>query len=206
VDRARRMFILGGGALLVAAPVSAAVRLPEGSRTAVPPVPTAVTRSAAPAVQTKPALDVRRFSLHNLHTGDRLKAVYWENGAYVDEVLDRARFVMRDWRNGEQHSMDNRLFDIFHELAKRTEADGAFQLISGYRSEGTNAALHAQSSGVAKRSLHMQGKAADIRIEGVQLASVRKAAISLGRGGVGYYPTSNFVHVDTGRVRQWAGS
>jgi hypothetical protein len=137
VDRARRMFILGGGALLVAAPVSAAVRLPEGSRTAVPPVPTAVTRSAAPAVQTKPALDVRRFSLHNLHTGDRLKAVYWENGAYVDEVLDRARFVMRDWRNGEQHSMDNRLFDIFHELAKRTEADGAFQLISGYRSEGT---------------------------------------------------------------------
>lgn len=206
MDRARRMFILGGGALMVAAPVSAAVKLPERARTSAPTASTGVTRLAAPAVQTKPALDVRRLSLHNLHTGDRLNAVYWENGAYVDEVLDRARFVMRDWRNGQQHSMDNGLFDIFHELARRTDSDGALQLISGYRSAGTNAALHAQSSGVAKRSLHMQGKAADIRIEGVHLANLRKAAISLGRGGVGYYPTSNFVHVDTGRVRQWAGS
>ena len=195
MDQARRTFILGASALLLGSQASAATPALNRPRSL-----------AAPSVHTRPAADVRRVSLLNLHTGDRLSEVYWENGAYVEEVLNRARYVMRDWRNDQQHIMDNGLFDIFHELARAMETQESFQLISGFRSPGTNAALHAQSAGVAKHSLHMLGKAADIRVEGVQLSDLRRAAASLSRGGVGYYPQSNFVHVDTGRVRQWAGS
>jgi uncharacterized protein YcbK (DUF882 family) len=172
---------------------------------AAPPAPPAPP-IAAPAVQTRVAADVRRLFLHNLHTGDTVKTVYWENGRYVDGALDEARFALRDWRNGQQHAMDPGLFDIFHDLSARLETDQPFQIISGYRSPATNAAMHARSSGVASKSLHMQGQATDIRIPGVQLAHLRKAALSLGRGGVGYYPVSDFVHVDTGRVRQWSGA
>ena len=149
---------------------------------------------------------MRRLFLHNLHTGDKVKTVYWADGEYIDDALADVRFALRDWRNGQQHAMDRGLFDIFHELSARLETDRPFQIISGYRSPATNAALHARSSGVASKSLHMRGMATDLRVQGVDLAQVRKAALSLGRGGVGYYPRSNFVHVDTGRVRQWAGA
>lgn len=201
MDPQRRALILGGGALVGSAAVGAGLAL----RPSAPP-PTPAARIAAPAVQTRPAADVRRLFLHNLHTGDTVKTVYWADGRYIDGALADARFALRDWRNGQQHEMDAGLFDLFHELSARLETDRPFQIISGYRSPATNAALHARSSGVASRSLHMQGMATDIRVEGVDLAHVRKAALSLGRGGVGYYPASNFVHVDTGRVRQWAGA
>jgi uncharacterized protein YcbK (DUF882 family) len=205
LDPQRRAFILGGGALIGAAALGAAAKLPPRAPTVAPPV-TPPPALAAPAVQTRPAADVRRLFLHNLHTGDTVKTVYWENGRYLDDALAEARFALRDWRNGQQHAMDPGLFDIFHELGARLETDRPFQIISGYRSPATNAALHARSSGVASKSLHLQGMATDIRVEGVQLAHVRNAALDLGRGGVGYYPVSNFVHVDTGRVRRWGGA
>jgi uncharacterized protein YcbK (DUF882 family) len=206
MDPRRRALVFGGGALITTAAVGAATRLGawKAAEAAVPIEP--APAMPAPAIVTKPAADARRLFLKNLHTGDTVRAVYWENGAYVDGALDEARRVLADWRNGERHEMDPALFDIFHGLSTRLESDRPFQIISGYRSPATNAALHAKSSGVAKRSLHMLGKATDIRVEGVELRHLRSAALDLGRGGVGFYPVSNFVHVDTGRVRQWSGA
>ncbi len=150
--------------------------------------------------------DVRRAFIHNLHTGETLNAVYWENGKYVPDALAEAMRVMRDWRDGREHAMDPRLFDLLHAVHTRLEVDRPFQLISGYRSPATNAALHAESGQVAAHSQHLIGKASDIRIEGVALANLHAAALSLGAGGVGFYPQSDFVHVDVGPVRQWSGT
>jgi uncharacterized protein YcbK (DUF882 family) len=144
--------------------------------------------------------------LHNLHTGDTFNEVYWADGAYVPGALTEAMRVMRDWRNGEEHPMDPRLFDALHAINDKLDTDQPFQLISGYRSPRTNAMLHARSSGVAEHSQHMLGKASDIRVQGVDLRRLRAAALDVGAGGVGYYPVSNFVHVDVARVRQWTGA
>ena len=200
----RRALILGGGALLTTVTLASAAKVAPWTPApaAVPPAPTI----AAPAVVTRTAADTRRLFLHNLHTGDTVKTVYWADGEYIDGALAEARHALRDWRNGAQHDMDPGLFDIFHQLGTRLEADRPFQIISGYRSPATNAAMHAKSSGVAKNSLHTQGQATDIRIEGVDLRHLQRAALDVGRGGVGFYPVSNFVHVDTGRVRQWSGA
>ena len=145
----------------------------------------------------------RRAILHNLHTGDRFNDVYFENGRYVPDALAEAVRVMRDWRTGETHYIDPKLFDALHAINTRLETKRPFGIISGYRSPKTNAALHSKSSGVATRSLHMQGKAIDIRLPGRKLADVRDTALDMKRGGVGYYARSDFVHVDTGRVRRW---
>jgi uncharacterized protein YcbK (DUF882 family) len=214
----RRSLLIGGGTALASAAVGGSSLLLgscSSTRRSVPAVATAAAPElappafsplAAPAVQTRQAADVKQLFLHNLHTGDTIKTVYWENGAYVEGALDEARRALRDWRNGEQHHMDPQLFDVLHDLRERLEVDRPFQIICGYRSPATNAMLHSRSSQVAKHSLHMDGMATDLRIEGVELAHLRKAAVSLGRGGVGYYPVSDFVHVDTGRVRQWSGA
>lgn len=151
------------------------------------------------------SLEPRRVALHNLHTGEALNAVYWENGAYVPDAVAALNKVLRDFRTGDSHFMDPGLYDILDAISAKVENRTPYQIISGYRSPKTNAKLHARSKGVAEHSLHMDGKAMDIRLEGVQLANLHKAALSLGRGGVGYYPTSNFVHVDVGRVRTWQG-
>ena len=210
MDLQRRALVFGGGALVAsAAAAGAAAKLAPwkaAEAVAPPPVTPAPVAMPAPAVVTRPAADARRLFLHNLHTGDTVKTVYWANGQYIDGGLDEARHVLRDWRNGQQHDMDPSLFDIFHELSTRLETDRPFQIISGYRSPATNAALHAKSSGVAKNSLHTRGMATDIRVEGVQLRHLQRAALDVGRGGVGFYPVSNFVHVDTGRVRKWSGA
>jgi len=153
-----------------------------------------------------PASAIRRASIHNLHTGEMLDTVYWENGAYLPGALAEAMRVMRDWRNGDEHVMDPRLFDLLHAIQSRLEVSKPFQLISGYRSPQTNAMLHAESGQVASKSQHMLGKASDIRVEGVDLANLHRAALSLKAGGVGFYPVSNFVHVDVGPVRQWSGT
>jgi uncharacterized protein YcbK (DUF882 family) len=218
MDLQRRSLLIGGGAALTTAAVGgsslllgscasarknvAAVATTAGSL----PVIQAPPPLAAPAVQTRQAADAKRLFLHNLHTDETIKTVYWENGAYVEGALDEARRALRDWRNGEQHHMDPKLFDVFHDLRERLDTDRPFQIICGYRSPATNALLHSRSSQVAKHSLHMDGMATDLRVEGVELAHLRKAAVSLGRGGVGYYPVSDFVHVDTGRVRHWSGA
>jgi uncharacterized protein YcbK (DUF882 family) len=148
---------------------------------------------------------VRRAALHNLHTGDTFDEVFYANGAYVPDALAEAMRVLRDWRNGEEHSMDPRLFDALHAINARLDTTRPFQVISGYRSPRTNAMLHSRSSGVAEHSQHMLGRASDVRIEGVDLRNLHKAALDVAAGGVGYYPVSNFVHVDVARVRQWTG-
>jgi uncharacterized protein YcbK (DUF882 family) len=163
---------------------------------------------AAPAFAwaTEPRSAVRRLALQNLHTGETFKNVYYENGAYVPDALSEASRVLRDWRTGEIHRIEPGLLDTLDALQNRLEAQQPFQVISGYRSPRTNAALHVRSSGVATGSLHMVGQAVDIRIAGVELRNLHKAALSLSAGGVGYYPQSDFVHVDIGRRRQWTGA
>lgn len=145
----------------------------------------------------------RRLSLLNLHTGERLAATYFEAGRYLPDALSAIDRVLRDHRTGAVHPIDPGLLDLVASLSDQLGGQGTVQVISGYRSPASNAALHARSSGVATRSLHMQGKAMDIRVPGVELRHVRKAALALGRGGVGYYPDSDFVHVDVGKVRHW---
>ncbi len=145
----------------------------------------------------------RRISLHNLHTDESLDAVYWDNGRYVPDALAAVNHVLRDYRNGEQHFMRPELMDLITTLGRTVEHTGPVHVISGYRSPVTNAFMHTHSSGVASHSLHMQGMAMDIRMPGVQLSHLHNAALSLGRGGVGYYPSSDFVHVDVGAVRHW---
>lgn len=147
---------------------------------------------------------VRSLSFHHLHTGETLKSVpYWERGAYVPDALAELDGLLRDFRTGDVAPIDPALYDVLFALRARLGARGAFHVISGYRSPKTNAALHAKSSGVASKSLHMQAKAIDIRLPGVALSGLRDAALKLQAGGVGYYPNSDFVHVDTGRVRRW---
>ena len=172
------------------------------------PAPTSVAATVAsidpPAV--KPAVDPRWVHLQNIHTGEKLEAVYWENGAYVPDAVSALDKVLRDYRNDEVHPMDPGLYDLLDQIARKTESKGPFQVISGYRSPATNRLLSKRSGEVAKKSLHMDGKAMDIFLEDVALNHVRAAALDLGVGGVGYYPTSNFVHVDVGPVRKWTGT
>jgi uncharacterized protein YcbK (DUF882 family) len=153
-----------------------------------------------------PEADVRRLAFANLHTGESLNVAYWERGAYVPDALKAVNKVLRDFRNNEVHAIEPRLLDALVALSGKVDRHAPFQVISGYRSPATNAALHAMSDGVASHSLHMDGKAIDIRIAGVALSHLRDAALNLGLGGVGYYPTSDFVHVDVGRVRRWSGA
>lgn len=148
----------------------------------------------------------RRVAFHNLHTGESLSAVYWEQGAYVPGALSEVNHVLRDYRSGDVHPIDPRLLDLLDTLSAKVETRTPFHVISGYRSPRTNAMLHARSSGVAKNSLHMKGLAIDIRLDDVDLARLHQAALGLRSGGVGYYPGEDFVHVDVGPVRQWGGS
>lgn len=149
------------------------------------------------------ASPVRRLSLLNLHTGDAFADAYSEHGALIPDAVAQITHVMRDFRTNEVHAIDPGLFDLLADLRDDLDTNAPYQIISGYRSPVTNAMLHNASSGVASRSLHMDGKAIDIRVRGVELSRLRDAALTRGRGGVGYYEASNFVHVDTGRVRRW---
>ncbi|MDP3488601.1 MAG: YcbK family protein [Phenylobacterium sp.] len=159
---------------------------------------------AGPALAASPA--PRSLSVLNLHTGERLATTYWEAGAYVRDALAGLAKVLRDHRTGETHEMAPDLLDLVARLQTDLGATQPVQVISGYRSPRTNEALRQSGGGgVAKRSLHMDGLAMDIRMPGVGLARLRDAAWGLQGGGVGYYPGSDFVHVDVGRVRRWAG-
>jgi len=141
--------------------------------------------------------------LHSTHTGERIDLVYWREGRYLRGALRRLARMLRDHRTGDVHPIHPRLFDYLVALRAQVERDERFEVISGYRSPKTNRMLRAHSSGVAKHSLHMDGKAIDIRLPGVRLATLRDAAIGLRRGGVGFYPRSDFIHVDVGRPRTW---
>jgi len=145
----------------------------------------------------------RKLSFYNLHTGERLCATYWAEGQYQLNELSEINHLLRDFRTGDIHPIDTALLELLNVLHHKLGGNQPFQVISGYRSPKTNAALHKKSHGVATHSLHMQGKAIDIRLPGCQLSRLKKAALQCQRGGVGYYPKSDFVHVDTGRVRHW---
>ena len=145
----------------------------------------------------------RSLALYNDHTREHLNTVYWVEGEYVPEALADINHLLRDHRTDQVVTMDPELLDLLYDLGRKIDARYPFHVISGYRSPKTNAQLRKRSKKVAKRSQHMYGKAVDLYVPGHKLADVRRAALSLRRGGVGYYPRSNFIHLDTGRVRFW---
>jgi uncharacterized protein YcbK (DUF882 family) len=145
----------------------------------------------------------RSIALHNLHTGERFNSVYWEQGAYIPESLHRLNWLLRDHRTEEACRINPELIDVLAQLHQKLRTREPFQVLSGYRSPSTNAMLAAMTDGVAQNSLHMHGKAIDIRVPDRSLVKVHRAAVALEAGGVGYYPRSDFVHIDVGRVRQW---
>jgi len=151
--------------------------------------------------QASPA---RSVSFVHTHTGEALRAEYCSQGGYQVNCLAQVDHFLRDFRNGEVHPIDPRLLDILYDLQVRADRAATYEVISGYRSPSTNAALHRLSQGVAAHSLHMEGRAIDVRMEGFPTRKLRDLALSLRRGGVGYYARSDFVHIDTGRVRAWA--
>ena len=129
---------------------------------------------------------------------------YAENGAHIPEALDEISHFLRDFRTGDVHPVDPGLLDVLHHLRERAGGRGTFEIISAYRSPRTNEMLRRTGGGgVAKRSLHMEGKAIDVRLTSVRTKRLREEALAMSAGGVGFYPDSDFVHVDTGRVRQW---
>jgi uncharacterized protein YcbK (DUF882 family) len=160
-----------------------------------------MTATTAHAAIKKPY--EKKLSFLNLHTGERTRATFWANGRYVPEGLRAINHVLRDHRTNERTTIDPYLVDFLHQLQYRLRTNQEFHVISAYRSHATNAKLAQLSDGVAKNSLHTQGKAIDIRLPGRKLADLRSAALSLQMGGVGYYPSSNFIHLDSGRVRFW---
>lgn len=142
--------------------------------------------------------------LYHTHTGERIDIVYRRGGDYLAEAEARLDHFLRDHRTGDVKHYDPHVFDILSDLAAAVGHPNAeIEVICGYRTPWSNEFLRARSAGVAKHSQHMQAHAIDIRIPGVDTLTLRNAALALGRGGVGYYPRSGFVHVDTGRVRTW---
>lgn len=159
--------------------------------------------------QTLPPADPampRRLSIYNVHTDEKVDAVYWEHGAYVTDALDAVNQVLRDFRTGEVRAIEPRLLDVLVDLHASAAATSPFQVISGYRSPQTNQMLREQSAEVAQRSFHIDGKAIDLYLDDIALPQLRAAAMDMSRGGVGYYPHSNFIHVDVGPVRHWQGA
>lgn len=148
-------------------------------------------------------MERRTLSFVHTHTGEKLTTTYAVNGQYQPDSLEQINHLLRDFRNGEAHPIDPKLLDILFDLQALTKHEGAFQIISAYRSPTTNAQLRSKSSGVSEHSLHMQGKAIDVRLIGFSTLELRNLAMSLRRGGVGYYAASDFVHIDTGSVRYW---
>lgn len=155
------------------------------------------------ALAALPQAGTRTLGLLSTHTDEKITATYWRDGVYDKGALRDIDYVLRDHRTGEVAPIDPQLLDLLVELHRRAGSRKEFQVISGYRSPKTNAMLASGSGGVAKRSLHMDGKAIDIRLHDVALADLRQTALGMKAGGVGYYRKSDFIHVDTGRVRQW---
>jgi uncharacterized protein YcbK (DUF882 family) len=147
----------------------------------------------------------RWLDLLNTHTAETLKLAYRDALGFVAPALSRLDWILRDQRANEATQMDPLLYDQLADLAAAAGVEARFEIISGYRSPATNAAMAGAGRGVARHSLHIEGRAVDVRLKGVSCADLRDLALRAGRGGVGYYPGSDFVHIDTGRVRTWVG-
>jgi uncharacterized protein YcbK (DUF882 family) len=173
------------------------MRLPANS------APSGLTRARFIAPQRRSSESARTLSMYNVHTGESLKTVYWEDGNYVPGALHEVNYFFRDFRANEVKPIDPSLLDLLHYIHAELDAGKPFNLVSGYRSPATNAWLASRSEGVARHSMHVEGKASDINLPGRELSFLERVALALRLGGVGYYPRSGFVHVDTGRVRRW---
>lgn len=147
--------------------------------------------------------DVRRIRMYSGRTGESLDTIYWIEGEYIPEALNEINYFMRDWRSDEVRDIDPRAIDIAAASHRLLEADEPFMLLSGYRTKSTNAMLRESSRGVARNSLHIQGKAADLRLRSRSVSQIYRAATACDAGGVGKYSRSNFVHMDCGPVRSW---
>jgi uncharacterized protein YcbK (DUF882 family) len=147
--------------------------------------------------------DARSLSFYHTHTGDSLEVTYFEQGEYRAEGMAQLRTFLADWRNGREQDMDPALMDILWKIQLRGRHRETYEVISAYRSPETNDLLRSRSSGVARNSQHVPGKAIDVRLRGMETSKLRDLALELQLGGVGYYRQSDFVHVDTGRVRRW---
>jgi uncharacterized protein YcbK (DUF882 family) len=155
----------------------------------------------APTVFAKQ--EPRRLGFYHTHTREKLDIIYFEDAGYRPDALDEISHLLRDFRSRETHPIDPKLLDILYALKVRTRSEAQFQIISGYRSPETNAMLRSSTDGVAKGSLHMKGKAIDVRLTDISLKKLHQTSLDLQLGGVGYYPKSDFVHLDTGRIRKW---
>jgi uncharacterized protein YcbK (DUF882 family) len=163
----------------------------------------AQTHSRELPTQPSPSQE-HRLSLYNTHTGERADIIYRHGEQYVPGALAKLDYFLRDHRTGDVRHFDPRLYDILSDLTAAVgHPGGEIDIVCGYRTSTTNEALRAHTIGVAKNSLHIQAEAIDLRMPGVDTLKLRRAALALHRGGVGYYPHSDFIHVDVGRVRQW---
>jgi uncharacterized protein YcbK (DUF882 family) len=147
----------------------------------------------------------KHIALLNLHTDERINIEYFRAGAYVPDAMSAIEVLLRDFRTGDRHPIDPKLMDYLVDVARAAGVDPSFSVISGYRSPQTNAHLRDLSTGVAQHSLHMQGRAIDVRTSAIDCANLAADAEDLKRGGVGYYRGSDFVHLDTGAFRTWKG-
>ncbi len=145
----------------------------------------------------------RRLSFRNAHTEESFSGVYRVGNKYLPDAFKQINMVLRDFRTDQVYPMDPRVMDILHAVHSKTGQSTPFEIISGYRSPKTNNMLRSNSGGVAKKSLHMEGRAIDLRMEGYSTKRLRNIAVALGAGGVGYYSRSNFIHMDSGDVRAW---
>jgi uncharacterized protein YcbK (DUF882 family) len=168
-------------------------------------VDVASAAGAAAATGGEAAGARRSLELKNLHTGEVLKVTFDRAAGPDPETLAKLQHLLRDYRVNEEHPIDPALYGLLADLAAATGHEARYEVISGYRSPRTNAKLHSEGHAVAEHSQHMEGRAMDVRLIGCELTVLRDAALKAARGGVGYYPSSNFVHVDTARVRTWNG-
>jgi uncharacterized protein YcbK (DUF882 family) len=168
------------------------------------PFVTRLTAFASPGPKAEPLPPDRDLSFYNTHTGESAAVEYCRAGCLVPDSLEKINHILRDTRTGETKAIDVGLLDLLNRLARALPTDGPFHVISGYRSPSTNDYLRRTGGGgVAAHSLHLAGKAIDIRVPGVKLRDLYAKAVGLHGGGVGIYPGSDFVHVDIGRVRTW---
>ena len=147
----------------------------------------------------------RSLPLYNPNTKESLHTTYWSNGRYQQNALSEINHIMRDRRTGEIKPIHTDLLDLLYAIGTELKTQEPFHIISGYRSSRTNALLRKSGKNVAKNSLHIQGKAADIRLPECRLSSLRRVAFNLKGGGVGYYPRYRFIHIDVGPIRYWSG-
>ncbi|TWI38159.1 YcbK family protein [Paracoccus sulfuroxidans] len=147
--------------------------------------------------------DIRRIRMYSGRTGESIDTVYWVEGKYIRDALNEINVFMRDWRTGQAIGIDPRTVDIAAASHRLLQTNEPYMMLSGYRSPQTNAMLRSRSSGVARNSLHMTGKAADLRLKSRSVGQMYSAAAACNAGGVGKYSRSNFVHMDCGPVRHW---